>query len=322
MHSVLLLLDMPPQVQRQYYEGLKARFPDLQIDLAERHDRVDPYIGRTEILITFAPMLRDEIIGKAKNLRWVQALGTGVDNLIDLPSLGSEVIVTNIRGIHGTSMSEAAIMAMLALTRDFPRIIRHQDRHEWQRWPARIMEGKTIGILGIGSIGEALAQKCKALGMKVIGITSSNRGVGNFDRIYNRAELALAVREVDYLIVLTPYSDETRNIVHAGILAAMKPSAYLVNLARGGIVHEGDLIEALENNTIAGAALDVFNQEPLPKDHPFWSMSNVIVMPHAAGFNDEYADQALPVIETNIQRYMAGDFSNMLNVIRRSGSSN
>jgi D-2-hydroxyacid dehydrogenase (NADP+) len=149
MHRVLLLLDMPPQIQRQYHDGLKARFPDLQIDLAQRHDRVNPYIEQTEILITFAPMLRDEVFRKAKKLRWVQALGTGVDNLVDLPSLPSSVIVTNMRGIHGASMSEAAIMAMLALSRDFPRIVRNQSRQEWQRWPARIMKRKRLEFSGL-----------------------------------------------------------------------------------------------------------------------------------------------------------------------------
>jgi D-2-hydroxyacid dehydrogenase (NADP+) len=152
--------------------------------------------------------------------------------------------------------------------------------------------------------------------MNVVGITSSQREVANFDRIYARAELPLAVKEVDYLVILTPYSADTRNIVDAKILGAMKRSAYLINLARGGVVHEEALIQALQDQEIAGAALDVFNQEPLPEGHPFWSLTNLIVMPHLAGFNDEYAGYALPVIEKNLQRYLAGDFSNMLNVIK------
>jgi phosphoglycerate dehydrogenase-like enzyme len=244
-------------------------------------------------------------------------LGTGVDNLIDLPSLRRDIIVTNVRGIHGAAVSEAAIIAMLALSRDFPRVIRNQQRHLWERWPANLLEGKTVGILGIGVIALALAPKCKALGMRVVGISSSKRGVPSFDQVYGRADLLSAVRELDYLIVLTPYSRATRHLVNAEVLSRMKPTCGVINLARGGVIDEQALIAALKNGRLAGAALDVFAQEPLPEDHPFWSMKNVIVMPHLAGFFDGYAERALPIVEENIRRFLAGDTKNMINVVAR-----
>jgi phosphoglycerate dehydrogenase-like enzyme len=311
---------MPHEIQQQYCQYLKTKFPQLTIDLADHHTKVDPCISNADVLITFGPMMTDDVLRKADNLKWIQALGTGVDNLIDLPSLRRNVMVTNIRGIHGPAMSEAAIMAMLGLSRNFSRIVRNQDQHEWQRWPASLLESKTVGIFGVGAIGEALAPKCKALGMMVVGISSVKRAVASFDRMYMRAELADAVRDLDYFIVLTPYSSETRNIVNSAIFSSMKPSAYFINLARGGIVDENALIAALEQGQIAGAALDVFSVEPLPQNHPFWSMKNVIVTPHLAGFNDKYAGQALPVVEANIQKFLAGDFEQMLNIVRRGGS--
>jgi D-2-hydroxyacid dehydrogenase (NADP+) len=153
--------------------------------------------------------------------------------------------------------------------------------------------------------------------MTVVGISSVQRTVVGFDRMYGRDEFIFAVRDLDYLVVLTPYSPATRHIVNAAIFLAMKPTSYFINLARGGVVDEGALIQALENGQIAGAALDVFSHEPLPEDHPFWSMKNVIVTPHLGGFYDGYADRALPVVEENIRRFLAGDTTNMINVVKR-----
>lgn len=317
MTSLLMVLAMPPEIVTQYDSRLRTAFPQLTIDLVDHHSKVGPHIGGADILLTFAPMITDQVVREAVNLKWIQALGTGVDNLVDLPSLRRDVIVTNLQGIHGAPMSEAAIMAMLALSRDLPRAIRNQDRHLWQRWPASLLDGKKVGIVGIGVIAEALAPKCKAMGMTVVGISSIQRTVVGFDRMYGRDEFVLAVRDLDYLVVLTPYSPATHHIVNAAIFSAMKPTSYFINLARGGVVDEGALIQALENGQIAGAALDVFSHEPLPEDHPLWSMENVIVTPHLGGFYDGYADRALPVVEENIRRFLAGDTANMINVVRR-----
>jgi D-2-hydroxyacid dehydrogenase (NADP+) len=317
MTSLLILLAMPPETATQYYSRLRATFPQLTIHLVDHHSKVGPYIGSADILMTFAPMITDQVVREGANLKWIQALGTGVDNLIDLPSLRSDVIITNIQGIHGAAMSEAAIMAMLALSREFPRAVRNQDRRFWERWPASLLDGKKLGILGIGVIAEALAPKCKALGMTVVGISSVKRTVASFDRVYGRDEFVSAARDLDYLVVLTPYSPATLHIVDAAVFAAMKPTSYFVNLARGGVVDEEALIKALENGQIAGAALDVFSHEPLPEDHPFWRMKNVIVTPHLGGFYDGYAERALPVIEENIRKFLAGDTMNMINVVKR-----
>src|SRR5215469_9346801 len=144
MPRLLILLTMPPEIQQQYYQHLKTKFQQLTIDLVDHHSKVDPYISNADILLTFGPMMTDDVLRKADNLKWIQALGTGVDNLVDLPSLRPGVIITNVHGIHGPAVSETAIMAMLALSRDFPRIVRNQDLHEWQRWPASLLEGKTV----------------------------------------------------------------------------------------------------------------------------------------------------------------------------------
>jgi D-2-hydroxyacid dehydrogenase (NADP+) len=317
MTNLLILLALPEKIRNQYYTHLKAAFPELTINMVEHHSKVGPHIGAADILVTFGAHMSEHVLKDAKNLKWVQALGTGVDGITDQPALADNVLVTNMHGLHGDSMSDSAMLSMLALARDLPRVVRNQARHAWDRFPSRLLRGKTVGIFGVGAIAEDLAPKCKMFGMNVVGITSSQREVPGFDRMYSRDQLEEAVRELDYLILLTPYTPETRNIVNAKILAAMKPSGFLINLARGGIVDEDALVAALKEGKIAGAALDVFVQEPLPETHPFWDMNNVIITPHLGGFHNQYPEQALPTVEENIRKFLAGDTKNMINVVKR-----
>ena len=315
MVNILILLTLPEPIRSQYRDRLRKRFPEVAIDLVDHHSKVGPYIATTDALVTFAPMLSAQVLASATRLKWVQALGTGVDNLIDQPALREDVIVTNMRGIHGAPVAEAALAGMLALARGLPRALRAQNERQWQRFPAQLLHDKTVGIFGVGQIAEALAPKCKALGMRVVGVTSAPRQVPGFDLINHREKLAEVVGDFDFLVLLTPLSAATRNSINAGIFAAMKPTSYLINLARGGVVDEPALIAALASNRIAGAALDVFNQEPLPADHPFWSMPNVIITAHQGGFCDVYIDYALPTVETNMERFLRGDFNGMINVV-------
>jgi D-2-hydroxyacid dehydrogenase (NADP+) len=315
MANVLILLTLPEPVRSQYRDRLRRRFPEITIELVDHHSKTGPYIAAADAFVTFAPMLSSQVLQSATRLKWIQALGTGVDNLIDQPTLRKEVIVTNVRGIHGAPVSEAALAAMLALARGLPRAIRAQDERQWRRFPAQLLHDKTVGIFGIGQIAEALAPKCKAFGMRVVGVTSAPRDITGFDRMYRRDELAQAIGDFDFCVLLTPLTAATRNSIDAKIFAAMKPTSFLINLARGGVVDEPALIEALREKRIAGAALDVFSQEPLPADHPFWSMPNVIITTHQGGFCDVYIDYALPTVETNMDRFLKGDFSGMINVV-------
>jgi len=304
-------------VRMQYYNHLRKSFAELNVNMVDHHSKVGPHIASAEILLTFGPMMADHVVKEATKLKWIQALGSGVDGIVDLPSLRGEVMVTNLHGIQGPPVSEAAMMAMLALSRGLQRAIRSQDRRKWDRFPASLLKDKTVGIFGVGVIAEELAPKCKAFGMTVVGISSVKRPVPGFDRMASRDELEQVVRELDYLVLLTPYSAATRGVVGEKVLAAMKPSSYLVNLARGGVVDEPALIEALQEKRLAGAALDVFSQEPLPEDHPFWSMERVLVTPHLGGFCDVYVDKALPVVVENVRRYLGGERSRMVNVVQQ-----
>src|SRR5580704_4766037 len=189
MARLLILLTLPPPVREQYRARLAERFPDLVIDMVDHHAKAGPFICQADALLTFGPHMTDAVLHGAGRLRWVQALGTGVDNLIDLPSLSRDVVITNIRGIHGAPVSEAALMMMLGLARDFATSVRNQDKQVWTRWPAQLLDGKTVGIYGVGQIAESLAPRCKAMGMTVVGFTSAKRVLPGFDRMYGRGEL-------------------------------------------------------------------------------------------------------------------------------------
>src|SRR5262245_57380900 len=270
MPNVLILTEVQEAMRARYKAMLLERFPQLTINVVGHHEDVDPYIADIDILLCFSPPMADHVVRDAPRLKWIQALGTGVDNIIDLPSLGKEVLVTNVRGIHGAPVSEATIAYMLSLARNLLHATRAQDSNRWERWPAQLLTGQTVGSLGVGLIAEYLEPICKALGMKVIGISSGLRDAKGFDQMAHRDDLAAVAAELDFLVALTPLSPETRGIVGAKVFSAMKPTAYLVNVARGGVVDESALIAALESGKIAGAALDVFAEEPLPASSPLW----------------------------------------------------
>jgi phosphoglycerate dehydrogenase-like enzyme len=316
MPRLLIVLTLPPEVIEQYRTRLGQKFSELAIDVASTHDQAAAALGRADMLLTFGQVMKNLKLGLegAGQLKWVQALGTGLDGIADQPALKPGVIVTSLHGVHGAPVSEAALASMLALSRNIPGALRAQSKRQWRRWPAKLLHNKTVGILGVGLIAEALGPKCKAMGMTVIGISSAPRAVAGFDRMHPVSELLGVVTELDYLVLLTPYSPATHNIVDARVLAAMKPTAYLINLARGGVLDEDALVEALRAGRLAGAGLDVFNQEPLPPDHPFWAFENVIITTHQGGFCDTYVDLAMPIIEHNMRCFLAGDVKAMINL--------
>ncbi len=320
MSNILILTEVQEAMRARYKAMLLERFPQLKINVVGHHNDVGPYIADTDILLCFSPPMADHVVRDAPRLKWIQALGTGVDNIIDLPSLGKEVLVTNVRGIHGAPVSEATIAYMLSLARDLPRASVAHDKGQWERWPAALLAGKTVGILGVGLIAEYLAPICKALHMIVIGISGSPREAKGFDRMAHRDDFVKVVPELDFLVALAPLTAETRGIVGAKIFAAMKPTAYLVNVARGGVVDEPALIAALESGEIAGAALDVFAQEPLPASSPLWRTKNVTIFSHLGGYSQGYEDRAMPTIAGNMAKFLSGDLKSMINIVRKPAS--
>jgi D-2-hydroxyacid dehydrogenase (NADP+) len=298
---------------RIYGEGIKRELPGHDVLVTSQISEAMARASEATVLIAKAQNISAELVGAMPKLQWIQALTTGIDPLHAL-KLPSSVIVTSARGIHGPQMAELTLLLMMALSRDFPRMLANQREKRWQRWGQRLLAGKTLVIVGVGAISEALAARCKPLGLKVVGITNRS-SVDQFDELHPRAQLREAAAGADFLVLLIPYSPETHHMIDASVLAAMKPTAYLINVARGGVVDEGALIEALRTHLIAGAGLDVFAQEPLPEASPLWDLDNVIITPHIGGMSDIYAEQLLPLLLHNLRAFAAGDRAAMLNLV-------
>ena len=299
-----------------YRKDLQATFPGLSIHAVTTQEEMQPHMDRVEILVTVF-RVADELLKQAVKLKWIQVTTSGVNYLLSRPSLRKDVIVTSSRGIHGPQVSEMAILLMLALNRNLPEVIRNQDQRIWKRWPGKLLYRKNVGILGVGVIGEELARKCKAFGMTVYGMDIVKRDIECVDHFYGPEDLPHVAGEVDYLILVAPSTPETQKIVNANALARMKPTAFLINLARGELVDEEALIEALKTGTIAGAALDALAVEPLPREHLLWGMQQVIITPHVGGESDIYREQVMPIIEENLRRFLRGERRDLINYIER-----
>lgn len=272
-------------------------------------------LANAEVIIGHHFQFDDALLKRAPKLRWIQSLTTGTDAILKLSLLRADVLVTSTRGMHGPQMSELVLLHMLALGRDFPRMQRNQQQARWERWPQPLLLNKTIVIVGIGAVAETLAPRCKAFGMKVYGVSSSMRLPAGFDGVFSRNDLPHAASLADFLVLIVPHSDATDKLVDAAVIAAMKPSAFLINVARGGVLDEAALLTALREKRLAGAALDVFQQTPLPGNHPLWQEPNVIITPLVGGMSNVYLEQAYPIVRDNLKRFLAHQLDRMINVV-------
>jgi phosphoglycerate dehydrogenase-like enzyme len=316
--NLLIFLTHPEPTRSGYEKYLKPRHPELNITTVSTRDDALKLAPQADILMAFGPQVRKDFFQHTPKLKWVHSLGTGTDGITDSPWLGRDVLVTAVRGIHGAPISEMAFLMMLAFNRDLRRIEHQRTEKKWERWPGALLENKTVGILGVGAIAEALAPRCKAFGMRVIGISRTNRPIPGFNQIYSRTEIVQAVTELDYFVLLVPLENDTRNIVNDTVLSAMKPTAFLVNLARGGVLDEAALIRALEQNKIAGAHLDALATEPLPATSPLWTMPNVFITPHIGGYSDQYVIEASKQFEQSLSAFMEGKPDQMIHREKRA----
>jgi D-2-hydroxyacid dehydrogenase (NADP+) len=296
-------------------EALRLELPMLTIhathDLAEAR-RIG---ANSEILVALAHQVSDDLLEAMPRLRWIAALTTGTDHLQSLKNLRNDTLVTSARGIHGPQMSELALLNMISLSRRMPEMLRNQDEAKWERWSQPLLMDKTAVIVGVGQIGETLAERLRAFRMRIVGVSDARADIQGFDTVLPRARLNEAASLADFLIVLVPLTESTRHLINNEVLYAMKPTAFLINLSRGDVVDETALIKHLQSGRIAGAGLDVFAEEPPRKDNPLWTMPNVIMTPRIGGMSDCYADQVLPLMKHNLHAFAAGRLNDMKNVV-------
>jgi len=251
------------------------------------------------------------------HLRWVQLSAAGTDRLLlDAPEIAaSDLILTNSSGTHAVQISEHILALMLTLSRRIHLSLRRQLKHDWNRTAKTLeLEGATMGLIGVGAIGARTAEKAKGLGMQVLGLRRHpERTVPHVDRMLGPEGLTDLLKQSDWVVITAAMTSETRGMIGETELQAMKTSAYIINIARGAIIQEKYLIRALTEGWIAGAGLDVFEEEPLPDRSPLWDMENVVVTPHHAGSSPNHINRLIDLFAENLRRYRSG--AEMLNVI-------
>ena len=297
-----------------YRERLAPKFPAVEFHTAHHANEANAVVS-DDLIMGLGHHIPPALIAAAPKLKWVQALTTGTETLTVPGVLPPHVVLTSTRGIHGPQMSELAFLNMIALNRNFRKMQRNQAEGKWEQWNQPILEDKTIVIVGLGILAEHLAERCKLFGMKVIGVSSGRTTAPHFDEVHPRSALPQVAGRADFLMLLVPYSPETHHLIDRAVLAAMKPTAFLINLARGGVLDEAALIEHLQAGKIAGAGLDIFSNMPLPPDNPLWRMPNVIITPNVGGRSDKFVAQTMTILEPNIQAFIDGRMKDMLNII-------
>lgn len=295
--------------------ALQSVAPDVEFVVANSRDVATQAASADALLGICTP----DVLAAGKSVKWIQLLTAGVERCVSLPAVRERnVLVTNMQRIGGPTIAEHVMALMLAFTRGLDLYIPAQARGEWQRAapPGRIevVQGKTLLVVGLGGIGTEVARRAHAMGMRVIATRASSRTGPDFVSYVGLPdELSKLASEADFVANTAPLTPQTKGIFDAAFFSTMKPTAYFINVARGGSVVTDALVAALKNHQIAGAALDVTDPEPLPPSHPLWRTPNVIITPHVANDSDLGFDAQVAVTKENLRRYIAGE--RMLSVV-------
>lgn len=277
-------------IQREIAERVRADGRDV---VFLREDEIATRLGEARVFLCgVAPRID---WSRATRLELLQALGSGTDSLWPLTGLPDRVFIANARGVHLPEMRDHVLAMIFAFARDLPAFARAQAAHAFEPRETGSVAGKTVAILGMGTVGRAIGQACSALGMIVRGARASEP-----------YDLRALLADADYVVVTAPLTPKTRGLVDARALASMKPSAVLIHVSRGGVVDERALFEALRTGAIRGAALDVFEVEPLPKTSPLWDLPNVIITPHVAGLTERYVERLVALALENVALVESG----------------
>ncbi len=297
----LLILSRHADNYRRLLET--ADLPELEIVTAMDTTEAEA-VGLDCEIVLGEPKLVQPILMKLNNLRWAQSMYAGVEQFLD-PSLRRDYVLTNARNVFGGLMSEYVFGYLLNHERRIFERYRAQREHRWDSSTTGMLRGKTIGLLGVGSIGAVIAKTAKHFEMTVHGYTRSSEDCSDVDAYYHGNDLLAFANNLDYLVSVLPNTSETHRIVDASLLGALPPRAIFINVGRGGAVDESALIGALESKQIAGAVLDVFDQEPLPKEHPFWSAPNLLMTFHTSA--PSLPEDIVRIFRENYLRYLRGE---------------
>jgi phosphoglycerate dehydrogenase-like enzyme len=295
-------------------ERLAQDFPQLEVILRSSYEGIDEHLRDAEIIFTIS--LRPEQLALARALRWIHSPTAAVHQFMFPELIDSDIVLTNSREVHGPVVAEHVMALIFALAKKIPRAVLFQQKRVWGQeamWTEGIhlqeLAGSTLGLIGVGSIGRRVAQMASAMGMRVIAVRehiekATPEGVA---AVFPLSELEQLLHQSDFVVLAAPLIEATEGLINASRLAAMKPSVYLINVGRGPQVDEAALADALRTHRIAGAALDVFEREPLPAASPLWTFENLLITPHTAGLTDKLWHRHYDLFSDNLRRYLAGE---------------
>jgi len=270
-------------------------------------ERLDALLAQADVIFGYRPP--KSIISRAPRLKWVQIMLAGVDYILNDDIVQSPVIVTTVSGVHATPISELVFEMMLMFSKRALHSLQLKQGKEWKPFVPLLLRSKTVGIVGLGNVGKEVARLAKAFGMRVLATRRSAKKIAharNVDILFPREQLTEMLSESDFVVLILPLTPETDNMIGERELRSMKPTAYLINVGRGRTVDEEALTRALEENWFAGAGLDAFDIEPLPKESRLWELPNVILTCHIAGRQDNYNVITTELFCENLRRYLSG----------------
>ncbi|APG14950.1 hydroxyacid dehydrogenase [Bradyrhizobium japonicum] len=288
-----------------YVPLIRRRFPDVRVLCAKDAQSLECHVPEADVILTSPSGFPARLFEKARRLRWVQATVAGVEAFVPIRERISDLIVTNARGIHGDLIADFVMTGIGMMQWDFPTLMRQQSRKEWRPRCVPPLAERTLGVVGLGSVGSAIARRGKSAGMTVIGSKRDvSQPIADVDRLVPPDGLPELLQLSDFVVLAVPRLPETTKLIGRDQLQLMRRSAFLINIARGAVVVETELVGALQAGTISGALLDVFEREPLPADSPLWTMPNVIIAPHISGYPSDYNTRVFEIFGDNLQRFI------------------
>lgn len=310
-----------------FSERLQREFPDIAVEQFDDYEAATPHLPTADVIVTWS--LRPEQVRAARRLRWIHSPAAAVHQLMIPEIVDGDIVVTNASSVHGAVVAEHVIAVILALAKRLPSVVRYQLKHVWSQqelWKEsprpREVAGSTLGIVGLGSIGSETAVRALGLGMNVIAVREhpekplpGKLGSGSV-KVYGSGDMGVVLEKSDYVVLAAPLRESTTALMNAERIGAIKPDAYLINVGRGPLIDERALMDALRQQRIAGAALDVFEHEPLPPESPFWDMPNVLITPHSAALTEKLWERHHALLTENLRRFVSGQ--SLLSVVDKS----
>lgn len=313
-HPVTILHTDNPDASR---DVLAKSHPDLTIHTCDSYDALPAMITETGAEVVYSvrfagtPGFPRQALIDAPTVKWVSVGGSGTDHMN--PWDPETLAVTNAAGVAADMMAEYALGAMLHFSLDIPGFKIAQAQKNWISGKVEPIAGKTVLILGLGQTGMAVAARCKAMGLSTIGVRARPKDTPNVDEVHGMDALPSLWSRADFIVCCVPLLDSTRGLINATAFQAMKQTAVIIDVSRGGVIEEAPLINALQNQTIRDAALDVFTIEPLPADHPLWTVENTIITPHCSSVYDGWDLKSVEMFADNLWRYRRGE--TLLNIV-------